>query len=208
MSVLHPDRASHPIHTVHRIGALLLGGFLLVFGIVGLTRTTEFMSTFGTRVFGLSTNGLLAAISVIVGLTLLAAAVRGGPSSSTVLIVVGVLFLLSGLANVLTLGTTMNVLAFAPANIVFSLVVGAALLFVGAYGRITGRLPADSPYADGELTRVRPEVPRYGPADQELADAERAVAQGVATPEQSRGVRAAAEHRTPEDRSRAFRDAP
>ena len=165
MSVLHPRSASHPIHTVHRVGALLLGGFLVAFGIIGLTRATEFMSTFGTSVFGLSTNGLLATVSVVVGLLLLGAAARGGPAASTVLIVVGVLFLLSGLVNVLAIGTSMNMLAFAPANVMFSLVVGAALLIVGAYGRITGRLPLDSPYSDLERAPVRAEArPTTGPS--------------------------------------------
>jgi Domain of unknown function (DUF4383) len=204
MSVLHPKRASHPIHTVHRVGALLLGGFLLAFGIVGLTRTTEFMSTFGTSVFGLSTNGLLATLSLLVGLLLLGAAARGGPMASTVLIGVGVLFLLSGLVNVITIGTSMNILAFAPANVIFSLVVGAALLFVGAYGRFTGRLPLDSPYSDLQRTSVEPDVRSYGSVDREMADAERAVAQHVATPEQARRVRAAAIFRTQEDRRAAF----
>ncbi len=204
MSVLHPRSASHPIHTVHRVGALLLGGFLVAFGIIGLTRATEFMSTFGTSVFGLSTNGLLATVSVVVGLLLLGAAARGGPAASTVLIVVGVLFLLSGLVNVLAIGTSMNILAFAPANVMFSLVVGAALLIVGAYGRITGRLPLDSPYSDLERAPVRAEAPHHGSVDRELADAERAVAQHAATPEQARRVHAAAAFRTHEDRRAAY----
>jgi hypothetical protein len=209
MSVLHPTSASHPIHTVHRVGALLLGGFLLAFGIIGLTRSTEFMSTFGTSVFGLSTNGLLATLSLLVGLLLLGAAARGGPAASTVLIAVGVLFLLSGLVNVITIGTSMNILAFAPANVIFSLVVGAALLFVGAYGRITGRLPLDSPYANAERgypqhTPISPDAHDYGSVDREMAEAERAVAQHVATPEQARRVRAASTFRTHEDRRNAF----
>jgi hypothetical protein len=32
-------------------------------------------------------------------------------------------------------------------NVAFSVVVGLLLLVLGAYGRITGNLPADDPYA-------------------------------------------------------------
>ncbi len=45
------------------------------------------------------------------------------------------------------LSTRMNVLAFSLANVFFSFVVGCFLLFLGAYGRFSGALPAGNPYA-------------------------------------------------------------
>jgi hypothetical protein len=89
------------------------------------------------------------------------------------------------------------------ANVVFSLLVGCALLFVGAYGRFTGRLPTDNPYSDEQRVQNPPPV-RYGAVDQELATAERAVATHTATPDQARRVRAASAFRTHEERRRAF----
>lgn len=207
MGVLTPDPAPHRIHHVHRVGAGVLGGFLITFGVVGLTLTAEFASTTGPIVMGLSTNGLLSTLSLIVGTVLVGAAVRGGPAASTTAVIVGGLFLLSGVGNVLVLDTELNMLAFRMTNVVFSLLVGAALLFVGAYGRLTVGLPAGSPYADDASSSVPttgPVCPTDGVADRALAAAERAVAQRVATAEQAARVRAAAPFRTHEARRTAF----
>jgi hypothetical protein len=208
MGVFTPDPAPHPVHTVHRIGAGSLGGFLVLFGLMGLTRAAEFLSTTGPVVMGLTTNGLLATLSMVVGAVLVVAALRGGPTASTVAVVVGGLFLLSGLGNALVLGTPMNMLAFGLPNVVFSLVVGFALLLLGAYGRFTGGLPRSSPYspAPGD-TPFAVEIVD-GQVARAMAAAERAVAQHVATAEQAARVRAAARFRTHADRRRAFESAP
>ena len=153
MSVLHPKPGPHRIHTVHRVAAAVLGTFLLVFGALGLLAGPSLLSTDGAFVMGLTTNGLLSLISLIVGAVLLVAAVRGGPTASAILIVTGAGFLVSGLVNLFVLGTSMNMLAFSLANVVFSLVVGCFLLILGAYGRISGRLPEDNPYS------AQPETP-------------------------------------------------
>ncbi|MCU1653689.1 MAG: hypothetical protein JWQ60_4838, partial [Pseudonocardia sp.] len=135
MGILHPRPGPHPVHTVHRVGAAAIGVFLMCFGALGFLRGLAFLATEGPTVLGLSSNGLLAAISLIVGFVLLVSAVAKGPTASTTSIVLGVLFLLSGMANNLVLGTRMNLLAFRPANIVFSFAVGAVLLILGSYGR-------------------------------------------------------------------------
>jgi hypothetical protein len=206
--------APHPVHTIHRVGIGILGLFLLSFGIWGLAQGVPFLSAQGLVVMGLSTNGLLAAISVVVSAPLIAAAIRGGRAASTVGIALGTLFLISGIVNMFLIGTTMNMLAFGLTNVVFSLVVGMALLFTGAYGRLTGNLPPDSPYYHGDRG-PEPDVDDRTPAeritdhhiDAELAEAERAVARHQATTEQAEGVRRAAEFRAPADRRRAFRSA-
>lgn len=210
MGILHPTPARHRVHTVHRVSIAALGVFLLVFGVLGLTQRLAFLSDQGAIVMGLSTNGLLATISVVVAVVLLAAAIRGGPTASAAGIVFGVLFIVSGLANMLVLDSGLNMLAFRLSNVIFSLVVGMALLFIGAYGRITGGLPPDNPYyragAAGEVELPRTPAERITDAfaDRELAEAERAVAQGYASPEQTAGVRRAAAFRTAEDRRRAW----
>lgn len=203
---------AHPVHTVHRVGIGLLGLFLLSFGLLGLSRRIPFATTDGALIMGLRTNGLLAVISVAVALILLAAAGRGGPTASTVGIGFGGLFLISGIANLFVLDTRLNMLGFGPSNVVFSLVVGMALLFTGAYGRISGGLPPDSPYFRGpEGLTVDTDLRTPGEratdelTDAELAEAERAVALHYATPEQAEGVRRAGEHRRPDRRRNAFR---
>ncbi|HEY1969964.1 MAG TPA: DUF4383 domain-containing protein [Pseudonocardia sp.] len=209
MGMLHPAVGRHPIHTVHRVSAGVLGVFLFTFGLLGLAQRPALFERHGPVVFGLSTNGLLAVISLVVGVILVAAAVRGGPTASNAGVVFGALFLLSGVVNLMLIGTSVNLLGFGLSNVVFSLVVGFVLLIFAAYGRITGHLPPDSPYyhagTDEEPDhRTADERHRDDQADEELAEAERAVALHCATPEQRDGVRRAAAHRSVADRRAAW----
>ncbi|WP_338051259.1 DUF4383 domain-containing protein [Pseudonocardia acidicola] len=197
---------------MHRGGAILLGLGLWVFGILGLVHRLDFFSTNGVPVLGLSTNGLLAAVSLVVGALLIGAAVRGGRTASTVTVVIGALFVLSGVLNVLVLGTAYNLLAFRMPNVVFSLIAGALLLVLGGYGRFAGHLPTDNPYyrarhADDPLPTGQAVLhdPDDIAAARELADVERAVAQGGGTPEQVRRLAGLGQLRRPEDRLQAWR---
>jgi len=212
-SALPVPVTTHPIHTVHRVGIGALGLFLLAFGVIGLVRRLPLHATRGELIMGLQSNGLLSAISVVASLVLLGAAVRGPRAASTVGIVSGVAFLISGIANMFVLGTAMNMLAFGRANVVFSLLVGMGLLFTGAYGRVSGGLAPGTPYYHGESggpavdvdVRTSAERATDQLVDRELAEAERAVALHYATPEQAEGVHRAAAHRTAGDRRDAFR---
>jgi Domain of unknown function (DUF4383) len=199
---------------VHRIGAVVFGLGLSVFGILGFVNRLEPFSTQGQPVLGLSSNGLLSVVSLVVGAGLVIAGMRGGRLASTVLVVVGAAFVLSGVANVLVLETPLNLLAFRMSNVIFSLISGALLLFIGAWGRFTGRLPDNNPYQqerhqdDGPpemLPTVFPE-PEDAVAATELASAERAVAQRTASPEQSSRGGALGHLRRVEDRVQAWRD--
>ena len=126
------------------------------------------------------------------------------------MIVVGTLFLVSALANLAVLRTSFNVLAFEIENVVFSVVAGLLLLLLGAYGRVSGNLPPDSPYA-------RPPAPRRGrrrspsrgrrrssPPSAAMREAEIAVVNHVATAEQRRRVAAMAQVRSRGDRRRVW----
>jgi hypothetical protein len=209
MDAFHPDQTPNRIHTVHRVSAAALGCFLLLFGVLSFAAPVGFLATSGAVVFGLSTNGLLATVSVIVGAVLVVAAVRSGLTASSTLVTIGGLFVISGVANAVVLDTALNIFAFRVSNVVFSLVVGTVLLTLGAYGRFTGSLPDTSPY-HGDATTEDGEAPDR-PVDPQtaraLADAERATAEHTATAQQAAGVAAAAAYRTEEDRSRAFAEA-
>ncbi|MFC9034236.1 DUF4383 domain-containing protein [Streptomyces arboris] len=136
----------HRLATVYRIGAGLCGVILLVFGILGFTDQLGFFDTSGSQVAGLSTNGLLSLISVVVGLVLIAGAVIGGNVASMVNMTVGVLFLLSGFVHIFILDKGANILDFGMSNVIFSFVMGLLILTFGMYGRVTGGLPHDNPY--------------------------------------------------------------
>jgi Domain of unknown function (DUF4383) len=206
------DSPGH-LDLLHRAGAVLLGLGLWVFGGLGLVNRLDMFSTRGQPVLGLSSNGLLSIISLVVGAILIAAAVRGGRIASTVAVVIGAAFMLSGLGNVLVLDTDLNFLAFGISNVIFSLVAGGLLMILGAYGRFTGGLPSNNPYQqerhpDEGVTDLLPTI--YADVEDaaavaELAEAERAAARGGATPAQARGVEAAARVRRAEDRVAGWR---
>ena len=188
------------VGVVHRVGALVVAAAIAAFGVLGVLDGLDFFSTDGDRVLGLSSNGLLSTISLVTAAVLVAAAVRGPRVASTVMIVVGVLFLVSALANLAVLRTDWNLLAFKFANVVFSVLAGLVLLVLGAYGRVSGNLPPDSPYArpsDGEPDTVDdvPSTPQEFAVERAMREAEVAVVQHLATPDQARRVAAMADVR-------------
>ncbi|WP_407286351.1 DUF4383 domain-containing protein [Streptomyces sp. BP-8] len=136
----------HGLSKVYRIGAGLMGLVLVAFGILGLTHHIGFFDTGGDTVSGLNTNGSLSVLSIVVGAILFAGMVIGGNFASTLNIVLGGLFLLSGFVNLALLDTGANFLAFRIQNVLFSFVVGLMLLVFGMYGRVSGGLPEDNPY--------------------------------------------------------------
>ena len=139
-----PDQDHHIWH-VHQVGSGILGGVLVTFGLLGFVNQLDFFSTTGGEVAGISSNGLLSTISVVVGAGLIASAFAPRATSSTVATVMGALFVVAGLLNLAVLETSANILAFELPNVVFSLVSGIALLALGLYGRGSGGLDDDNP---------------------------------------------------------------
>ncbi|MFP5369429.1 MAG: DUF4383 domain-containing protein [Actinomycetes bacterium] len=204
-----PPHLGDRVYAVQRAGALLVALFLLVFALLGFASGQRFFSTQGEPVLGMSSNGLLSTLSVGVAVVLLAAAVRSARAASTVMIVLGPLFLLSAGVHAVLLGTALNWLAFSVSNVLFSVVVGLLLLLLGAYGRIGGHLPPDSPYAHppaGDVDYVHdfPSTPEEAAAEEAMRAAEVAVAQHLATPEQYRRVAAMAQVHSRADRRRLW----
>lgn len=205
----HPIRAAATegrVPAVHRVGAVLVAVVIAAFGVLGLLDGLAYFSTDGERIAGLSSNGLLSTVSLVTAAVLVAAALRSSRVASTTMIVIGVLFLVSALANLAVLETSLNVLAFSMANVVFSVVAGLVLLTLGAYGRVSGNLPADSPYrteSDGDVpdtSQQLPETPAERAAERAMRNAELAVVEHRATADQQRRVAAMAQVRTRADR--------
>jgi Domain of unknown function (DUF4383) len=186
------------VPVVHRVGAVAVALVVLAFGVLGFAGGLDYFSTSGRPILGLSSNGLLSTISVVTAAVLIAAAVRGARIASTVMLVIGVLFLVSALANLAVLDSSLNILAFRFSNVVFSVLAGLVLLLLGAYGRVSGHLPPDSPYAhtaegddgDIEMDDGQPTTQAELAAERAMRDAEVAVVQKVATGDQRRRVAA------------------
>jgi Domain of unknown function (DUF4383) len=202
----HDRSPGGTVVAVQRGGALVVAAVLFVFGVLGFVDGLDYFSTEGEPVLGLSSNGLLSTISVVTAVVLVVAAARSARTVSTVMIVVGAAFLLSALGNLAVLETDLNLLAFSMANVVFSLVAGLVLLTLGAYGRITGNVPADSPYyhphasGDVDVDQQLPRTAAERAAESAMREAELAVVEHRATPDQQRRVAAMARVRTRADR--------
>jgi hypothetical protein len=201
------------VPVVHRVGAVAVALVVLVFGLLGFAGGLDYFSTSGEPIAGLSSNGLLSTISVVTAGVLIGAALRGARIASTVMMVIGALFLVSALANLAVLDTGANILAFSMSNVVFSLVTGLLLLTLGAYGRVSGNLPDDSPYrataaAGGEDLGPEPEQYATTPAERaierDMREAELAVIEHRASPDQAYRVAAMAQVRTRADRRRVW----
>jgi Domain of unknown function (DUF4383) len=204
------DAPGSRVLAVHRVGAVAVALVVLVFGLLGFAGGLDFFSTSGRPILGMSSNGLLSTISVLTAAVLIVAAFRGPRIASTVMIAVGSLFLLSALVHLAVLRTSFNVLAFEMTNVFFSIGAGLTLLVLGAYGRVSGHLPADSPYARSEAG-AEPEPPESYPstpaefaAERAMRQAEIAVVNHVATADQRRRVEAMARERTRAGRRRVW----
>ncbi len=197
------------VPAVHRIGAVAVAVVIAVFGVLGFADGLPFFSTSGRPILGMSSNGLLSTVSVVTAAVLIAAAVKGPRVASTVMTVIGALFLVSALANLAVLRSDLNILAFEMSNVGFSVAAGLLLLVLGAYGRFSGHLPADSPYAR-PVEQVAPEPPDAPSTPAEIAAeramraAEIAVVNRRATPDQQRRVEAMAAARTRHERRRVW----
>ncbi|MEZ0068202.1 hypothetical protein ABIA32_004226 [Streptacidiphilus sp. MAP12-20] len=136
----------HRLGQVYRYSAGAIGVFLIVFGILGFTNHVGYFSTNGDHVLGMTSNGTLSLLSVLFGALLIGGAAIGGNTASTLNISVGILFILSGWVNLGLLDGNHNFLAFHMQNVIFSFLVGLALMLFGMYGRVTTHLPYDNPY--------------------------------------------------------------
>jgi hypothetical protein len=205
-----PTGAGARVPVVHKVGAVVVAAVIATFGILGFAGGLDYFSTDGERVLGLSSNGLLSTVSVATAAVLVFAAFRSPRTASTIMIAIGALFLLSAFVNLALLRTSFNLLAFSMANVVFSIVAGLVLLMLGAYGRVGGHLPADSPYAHPpsdagvENAEVYPSTPEEFAAEAAMREAEVAVVEHRATADQLRRVEAMRSVTSRQDRRRVW----
>ncbi|RJQ78656.1 DUF4383 domain-containing protein [Pseudonocardiaceae bacterium YIM PH 21723] len=188
--------SERPLRRNYRVVVALFGAALAVFGFLGIGKGAPLFTSDGATVWGLSTNGALACLSVVVGGLLVISAIAAIMPTGTVYLLGG-LFLLSGLLNLILMNTQWNVFAFRMPNVLFSFAAGLALLFVGTYGREPKSEELDSATED----RIQHRIEELEP----LAEAEHAMAEGEASPEQERMVLRDAEERARHERAEAYR---
>lgn len=128
---------NHPSRPFFRIVTFAVGGFLAVFGLVGIIVTWgEPLFDRGDHwVFGLRTNPAFALLSLLVGLVVASGAVYGRNVDHFLNLGGGMVFLLSGFVMQIVLHTPLNLLNFSLTNCSTAYVIGMIMLTAGLYGK-------------------------------------------------------------------------
>lgn len=129
---------NHRLQPFYRFLAALAGIYVLVFGIIGVTRTGShalFDQNGDVSVFGLRSNLAFAIISIIVGVVVLGGAIIGGNFDHFINLFGGIVFLGAGILMMALLETDADFLNFQMATCIVSFVIGIVLFTAGLYGR-------------------------------------------------------------------------
>lgn len=152
---------NHHLQPMYRFLTGLAGLYVLVFGIVGLVRTRG-LDTFARDglpwVLGMHSNRAFAILSVVMGAVLVIGALIGRNLDQRINLAASIVFLVAGLAMLVLLQTTLNLLGFSVTTCVVSFLLGLLLLTAALYGK-TGT-PTDV---------VREEAWRHGAGAQAVA---------------------------------------
>jgi hypothetical protein len=128
---------NHPLRPLYRALAAIVGGFVLVFGVVGFIATAgePFLSRSEAAALGLRTNLAFSIASVVAGAVILLALLVGRNVDYFVNVWGGLAFLTVGMAALTLLHTDLNVFNFSVATVIVSFVIGLVLFAAGLYGR-------------------------------------------------------------------------
>jgi hypothetical protein len=138
---------NHPLRPVYRAVAFVIGLYLLIFGIVGVTQSAGhdfFASHEDISALGLHTNMAFSLLSIGAGAVLAVGAVYGRNLDHFLNLAGGLVFLVVGLVMLILQRTSGNILNFTVATCVVSFVIGMLLFAAGLYGKTGGREVADA----------------------------------------------------------------
>jgi len=129
---------NHPLRPVYRVLAGLVGGYSLVFGIVGVAQTRGtalFAQSHLPMALGLRTNPAFAYLSILAGAVVIVAALIGRNLDYLVNLVGGLLYMVVGLLMLALLQTDANYLGFTMTTVIVSFILGTVVFAAGLYGR-------------------------------------------------------------------------
>lgn len=128
---------NHRLRPLYRGLALLIGIYLMVFGVVGIITCAgdPFFDRGDVTVLGLKTNMAFAVLSVIVGAIVFIGAFLGRNVDHFINMWLGGLFMFVGVFGLIIVRSDLNKLNFSVATCVVSSLIGTALLIAGLYGK-------------------------------------------------------------------------
>jgi len=133
---------NHRFRPLYRALAFACGCYVLLFGIVAVTRTSD-LGPFARDglpwVLGLRANTAFAVLSILAGLAVVIATLVGHNVDRWVNLVTGAVFLVAGMVMLTVLRTNLNLLGFTVTTCVVSFVIGLLLALAGLYGQVGPR---------------------------------------------------------------------
>lgn len=116
---------------VQRIGTAGVGLLLWWFGVVAFGDHVPFFGTHPAPAPSIGGNGLVAALSLLCGASLIVAALRRGVTLTATATGIGLMYLVLGVASLFVVGTGLNVFAVTLPVAVLGMVAGFVLLALG-----------------------------------------------------------------------------
>jgi hypothetical protein len=138
---------NHPLRPVYRALALLIGVYLIIFGVVGTTASSGhpfFASNEDITALGLPTNMAFSLLSIVAGAIIAGGAASGRNLDHFINLVGGVLFLAVGILMLALQRTELNILNFSVRTCVVSFLIGMLLFAAGLYGKTASRQDAEA----------------------------------------------------------------
>jgi hypothetical protein len=138
---------NHPLRPVYRALALLIGVYLIIFGIVGTTASSGhplFASNEDITALGLPTNMAFSLLSIVAGAIIAGGAASGRNLDHFINLVGGVLFLAVGILMLALQRTELNILNFSVRTCVVSFLIGMLLFAAGLYGKTASHQDAEA----------------------------------------------------------------
>ncbi|GIH09094.1 hypothetical protein Rhe02_71610 [Rhizocola hellebori] len=130
---------NHRLGGFYRTLAALAGLYLLLFGIIGASKTWGSESFFAqggtTEALGLKTNPAFSLLSIVVGAVILLGALFLRNFDHFINYAAGVIFWVAGLFGLILIRTGANFLNFAVSTCVVSFIIGTVLVLAGMYGK-------------------------------------------------------------------------
>lgn len=148
---------NHPARSAYRTMAFLIGVYLIVFGIVGVTASADhdfFASHEDITALGLRTNMAFSLLSIAAGAVLAVGAVYGRNLDHFLNLYGGMVFLVVGMVGLGFQRTDANILNFTVSTCVVSFVIGILLFAAGLYGKTA--TPHDAAVEEAHRQGLRP----------------------------------------------------
>jgi hypothetical protein len=138
---------NHPLRPMYRALAFVAGAYLVVFGIVGLIRTSgeSFAGSTGVRVLGQGSNLLWSIVCLVLGAIVVVATVIGRNLDTEADKYVGWALLVVGSYELAMSRTDANVFGFTIATVVVTYLLGLSLITAGLYSKVAPPSHAGAP---------------------------------------------------------------